>query len=138
MREVGERLCLSTDTVRSRLCIAFRHHDVPNQPALVNKAWQDGVMLRPEILELQAPHERPRYVPRVAGPPRQRGHILVLLAEGLGQREIAEVLGIQYTGVKSHIRLLYKDMGLVGTPAAGIVHRAWQLGWLPRAASTGS
>jgi DNA-binding NarL/FixJ family response regulator len=54
--------------------------------------------------------------------------VLVRIAEGWTDTEIAEDLGVSETTVNTHTRRLYKRLGVRGRAQA--VHVAWQRGYL--------
>lgn len=127
---IGAHLYLSADAVKSRLQQAYDDLGVSNQPHLVDYAWRSGLMRMPEIVEYQSLHRPPVPPMEITELPRRRQQLLVLLAAGYSQSEMAVELGLTALTVKSHLGYLYRSMGMKGVSAAGIVNRAWELGWL--------
>lgn len=135
---VAAHLYISVDAVKSRLAVAYRSLDISNQPRLIDHAWRVGLMDRPEMLEFQKqfrPKERTLNLTDLA--PR-RYQLLVLLAAGRTHSEMAEEIGIETATVKAHLAYLFRAMGMKGKTAAGVVNRAWEIGFLPPLPSTQS
>lgn len=71
-----------------------------------------------------------RPVPRRNTPTHRQLEVLLLIAEGLTDKEIASRLGIATATVKSHVSALLIKLGVARR--AGAVSVAFRRGWLPR------
>lgn len=133
---IGAHLHRSPDAIKSRLQQAYNDLEVANQPQLVDHAWRVGLMRIPEIIEYQALHRPPLRPVEITELPPRRQQILVLLAAGYSYAEMADELGLSALTVKAHLALTFRSMGMKGVSSAGVVHRAWELGWLPAVTRT--
>lgn len=78
-----------------------------------------------KVVTFGGPRERPRWLGRDDGLTERESQVLVLCAEGLTNREIADALYVNVETVKSHLKHAYSRLGLRNrTQAAAYVHGA--------------
>lgn len=127
--EIGKQLHQSTDCIKSRLWKAYRDMGVPNAPALVNHAWEAGVLpyIQIEVASrITLPLFRPTPTDHI--PSKRERQVLALIARGEGRDGAAKALGLRPLTVKSHLDSMLTKCRVENSTA--LVNHAWSQGWL--------
>lgn len=85
---------------------------------IVRRVGNGETVIAPEIVSLLAGHIEGQGNKRPPSLSQRELEVLKLLAEGYSQAEIAQDLGIEFTTVRSHLRNLYRKLGVKGQAQA--------------------
>jgi DNA-binding NarL/FixJ family response regulator len=124
-REIGDKLGLSVDTIKTHARTARIRFQANNAASLVNRGWQQKLLPHPD-LQTGSRRDTPRdfkdWTPR-------RREIVYHAANGLSVTETGDLMGVSDLTVKSHRSLMMRKLG--ARNSAHLVNMAWEDDVLP-------